>query len=164
MKIKHLPLNSEVTDSATGLRGRLVHLQFELNDIRFYNFQPRGLNPEDGQPVRRFWVVPSRVLKAPAEIESEIPLEVLGTKATDDASGFTGTVTAITLHPSGCVHVLIQPAGTLAKTGSAIAAEDFDLRRVSGPAIPKLTPKEIAAEEKRAPSPSPCGRPGPGSL
>lgn len=165
MKIKHYPLNTDVTDSATGLLGRLIHLQLELGDIRFYNFQPRGLNPKDGQPVGRFWLVPSRILNAAPEIEREIPVEVLGTDVTDDASGFTGTATALTLHPSGCVHISVQPRGSLAETGGRIEVCDFDIRRVSGPAIPKLTEPQRAQAERTNPSPSVNNaRPGPRSL
>jgi hypothetical protein len=164
MKIKHYPLNSKVTDSATGLSGSLVHLSIELGNVRFYNFQPRGLNPEDGQPVARFWVMPERIQNPPGEIETELPVEAIGTEVTDDASGFTGKAISLTLHPSGCVHIVVQPAGKLAKTGAKVEACDFDIRRVSGPAIPVLTPAARAESEYRNPSPSHCDRTGPRSL
>lgn len=164
MKIEHLPLNVDVTDTATGLTGRLVHLNIETGDQRYYNFQPRGLNPETGQPAKRIWLAPARIKDLPPPVVTELPVEVLGTKVTDDASGFTGKAVAITLHPSGCVHVLIQPSGALAKTGDAIESCDFDIRRVSGPAIPKLTDDQLAESERRHPSPSGSSRCGPRDL
>lgn len=164
MKIKHYPLNTDVTDSATGLLGRLVHLIIETGDVRHYNFQPRGLNPKTGQPVDRFWIQPCRILNVDSAVERELPVEVIGTEVTDDASGFTGKAISVILHPSGCVHVGVQPAGKLGETGGKIDSCDFDIRRISGPAVPKFTPEELAREERRAPSPSGHGRAGPRSL
>lgn len=153
-----------ITDSATGLSGMLTHFQAELGGNRYYNFQPSGLNPEDGQPVKRLWLTEDRMTNAPTAKMVDLPLEVLGTEVADAASGFRGKATSVTLHSSGCVHVHVQPEGRLAKTGAAIESCDFDIRRLSGPAIPQLTEEQIERSEKKNPSPSATERAGPRAL
>jgi hypothetical protein len=152
-----LKLGVQVTEKSTGLTGMLIHMQVQTNNNRFYNFQPRGLNPETGQPLKRRWC-PSDRFEGGVEIpEKELPLEVLGTHVEDVASGFNGTATALTLHINGCVHVTIQPAGTQPKNGEIICENEFDIRLLKGDAIKPLTADERSASEKEKPSPIESG-------
>lgn len=146
-------LGSIVTDSATGNVGMVTHMQVEIGGARWYAFQPRGLNPETGSPVDSCWVVAERLVGGEDEPEPPMPLNVLGTMVTDEASGFTGIATGICLHISGCVHVSVQPRGKLAKTGAAPKSESFDIRRLVGPAIKPMTKQERAADQLVRPSP-----------
>lgn len=148
-----IELGSMVTEKATGVKGMLTHMQVEINNNRLYLFQPQGINPETGHPVKKIWVVEERLEGGIRIPEPDLPLNVLGTEVTDMATGFTGTAVSLCLHISGCVHIDVQPSGTLAKTGAAIEACDFDIRRLKGNAIPVLTKEEIRVSQKEKPSP-----------
>lgn len=147
-----LKLGSTVADRATELAGMITHVQIDSSMSPYYNFQPKGLNQETGSPIKGAWITEDRI-KGAIFIEIDIPLDVLGTIATDKASGFKGTVTAITMHISGCLHAVLQPKGNK-KDGSAIDAEDFDIRRLKGTKIPKLTEKQVEKQQKKKPSPA----------
>lgn len=149
-------------EKATGLQGMVTHLRIEPDGSQYLSFQPRGLNPETGQPVKSFWVVPGRLIDGERLAVDEFPMDVLGTEVEDDASGFKGTAVALIVHISGCVHVEIQPAGQLAKSGDRITANDFDVRRLRGPAIAPMTAAERAASQAQKPSPAEVERYEPG--
>jgi hypothetical protein len=148
-----IKLGSQVTETATGLPGMVTQMQVEMNQQRYYLFQPRGLNPEDGTPVKRFWCVETRISGGEIIPDVKMPVEVLGTEVEDTASGFAGVATAICLHISGCVHVTVQPKGKLAKTNAAVEAHDFDIRRLKGDAIKPMTETERQADQTAKPSP-----------
>lgn len=141
-----------VKDKASGLKGACTHMQILGTGARWYNFQPAGLNPEDGSPVERSWVTEDR-LEGPTESEPDLPLDAMGTEAEDTITGFKGTITAFIIHLNGCVHVQIQPKGKHPKTGKMIDHHEFDLRMVKGPKIPKLTERERKESERKTPSP-----------
>lgn len=145
-------LGKEVIDTATNRKGMLIHCQIDLNRSAFYNFQPKGLNPKTGAPLKGSWIATSRI-KNGELVDVFLPVEALESIATDKASGFKGTVTAITLHISGCVHMVIQSKGTQ-ENGSSVDSVDFDMRRLSGSKIPKLTEKQIQKDQKKKPSPA----------
>jgi len=153
-------LGTLVKDSATGLKGMLTHLQVEMDGLMHYLFQPKGLNPENGHPVPKLWLVDSRIENGELT-HVQLPTEVLGTEVEDIASGFKGTAISLVLHVSGCVHVNVQPKGVLAKTGGPIEPMDFDIRRLKGNRIPKLTEEAREKDQKKKPSPggygAPCG-------
>jgi len=148
-----IELGSIVFEKATGSKGMVTHMQVEINNNRLYLFQPQGINPETGHPVKKIWVVEERLEGGTRIPEPDLPLNVLGTQVTDIATGFTGTAVSLCLHISGCVHVDVQPSGKLEKTGAAIEFCDFDIRRLKGDAIPVLTKEEIQASQKEKPSP-----------
>lgn len=153
--MKIIPLGTIVMDSATGRKGMLTHLQVEQDGRQhYYAFQPNGLHAETGQPIISIWLLADRVSYRGAWEDVDLPLSALGSKATDEASGFTGTIISLTLHLSGCVHVMIQPTGKL-NTGDIIAAADFDIRRLSGKAIAALSKEQRSSSEKATPSPAP---------
>lgn len=152
MNIETYKLGHLITDSATLLKGMLTHMQIDSGRSRVYSFQPKGVDPETGASSKRTWITEDRI-KNGIKVAVDLPMEVLGTTAYDKASGFKGMITAITLHPSGCVHAVIQPKGTQ-KNGSVIAAEDFDIRMLSGSKIPKLDEEQFKKETKKKPSPT----------
>lgn len=155
--MKIIELGTIVTDTASGLKGMLTHLQIAQDRHQFYSFQPRGLHSETGDPVTGQWITEPRVKRPYSTVEVDIPLSVLGTECTDEASGFTGVITEITLHISGCIHVWIQPEGKN-KKGEMAKGYDFDIRRCKGKAITALSKTERKAQEKSRPSPSPTER------
>lgn len=142
------------TDTASGIDGMITHLHVEQDGRAQYCLQPKGLNPEDGQPLRRIWTIGERLNGATPNHTASLPLEVLGTEVTDEASGFSGTATALQLHISGCLHVVVQPKGRHPKNNGMIECCDFDIRRLSGKAIKKLTEAEREADQAQRPSPS----------
>lgn len=150
-----IKLGTPIKDKATGLDGMLIHMIVQTDGSRFYNFQPRGLNPENGQPVKRKWITADRVIGGIEIPEVDLPLNVLGTQVEDMASGFNGTAIAITLHINGCVHIDVQPKGIQKKTGDAMESHNFDIRLLKGKAIKALSDSERAKSEKENPSPTP---------
>ena len=134
----------------------ITHANVDCDHQLHYGFQPRGLNALTNQPLDIVWIPGSRIKNGIKEYV-DMPTNILGTKAEDKASGFKGTIVNITLHTSGCIHAMIQPPG-ITKTGAMIEAADFDIRRLVGPSIPKLTEKEIKEDEKKRPSPIHVGR------
>ena len=158
-----IKLGSQVSETATGLPGMVTHLQIEMNQQRYLLFQPRGLNPETGMPVKSMWVVESRVTGGEIVDEPNLPVQVLGTEVEDTASGYCGVATAICLHISGCVHVTVQPKGKLEKTGAVVEACDFDIRRLKGDASKPMTETERAADQAQKPSPEIVERYQPGA-
>jgi hypothetical protein len=149
-----IKLGTKVTDLPTGQTGLITHLHIEQDGRLQYLLQPNGLNPKDGQPVKRIWTVPERLKGATADHRVELPLEVLGTKVKDTASGFSGIATAIQLHISGCLHVVVQPQGVLKESGERIEPFDFDIRRLEGKAIKQMTEEERDRDQVKRPSPS----------
>jgi len=151
-------LGKMVTDKASELEGMLTHAQFSEGGEIAYLFQPKGLNPEDGQPVKSMWLIGENRIKGGTKTDLPIPLELIGTVATDKATGFKGKIIHLTLHISGCLHALIQPRGHVKKTGAMIEPCDFDIRRLSGRKIPKLTASQLKKSQKKKPSPAPVPR------
>lgn len=140
-------------DSVTGLKGMLTHMQLDTSEQVWYNFQPNGLNPKTKEPVDSFWIDPARVSNCISTTAS-LPLEILGTEVEDTASGFKGIVINLVYHINGCVHADVQSKGTLPDSGNKINAVNFDVRRLKGKAIKKLSEKEIDSSTKEKPSPS----------
>lgn len=148
-----IKVGSFCTDKATNLRGMVTKMHVELNRAIFYSFQPSGLNPEDGEPLKGMWVSQDRLEGGERIPMPDIPLNVLGTHAKDLATPFEGMITTMCLHISGCVHVGIQPSASHPKTGGPISAYDFDIRRVTGPAIPLMSEQQREADQQKKPSP-----------
>lgn len=151
-----IKLGVPVKDKFTGLNGMLTHYQIFTNDARWYNFQPKGINPENGQPADMLWMTEDRISfasKYDVPEPDNIPYEILGTEVRDTASGFKGIVTSITLHISGCVHANVQPKGMNKKTNQIITSCDFDVRRLEGKFIKKMTPKKREEDQRVRPSP-----------
>lgn len=149
-----------VVDVATGLAGMVTHANWSLNHVVQYAFQPSGLSPEDGQPVKRSWMEIERLDGAAGRplvyqvlTMDDVPLQVLGTQVEDKATGFAGMAISLTLHMSGCVHVIVQPKAVVAKTGAPVESSDFDIRRLKGVAIPELTEEQVDEDRKAKPSP-----------
>lgn len=159
-----IKLGTPIKDKATGMDGMAIHMQIQTNGNRFYNFQPRGLNTETGQALKRFWVAPDRIEGGIEIPEADLPVEVLGTQVEDMASGFCGMATAITLHINGCVHCSVQPATLQPKTGEVVKEDDFDIRLLKGPAIKPLDEAALASSQKRNPSPCAMDACGPRAL
>lgn len=153
-----LKLGTSVKDKATGISGSLVHLiQFE-NGTRFYNFQPRGLQKKSGDPAKKFYVVPDRIIGGVEVPDVDLHLEVLGTEVEDSSSGFKGVATSVTLHLNGCLHFEVQPAG-LTEEGNKYATHDFDMRSLVGVAIKPCTEEQHDKSLKEKPSPCLVGEP-----
>lgn len=148
-------LGTMVTDKATKLKGMLTHLRIHTGRECVYLFQPHGLNPETGHPLKTLMVSGDRIGGGKQVDDSFIPYDVLGTEVEDTASGFKGTAVSLTVHLSGCVHVTIQPAAKVKRTNEAVEELDIDIRRCKGPKVPKLTKAERKRDESDKPSPAP---------
>lgn len=156
--MKIIPLRTKAKDIATGFKGMLTHLFVGMDRVQKYALQPHMLTSDTRQPVKPYWL-PSEQLKHDGElVEQELPLDVIGTQVTDEASGFSGMCIGLTLHSSGCVHIDIQPSGTT-KEGARVEVENFDIRRCTGPALKKLSEPKRQESERRNPSPSPLASP-----
>jgi hypothetical protein len=147
-----LKLGTIVTDNVTGTKGMLTLLNIDMGDNVNYSFQPSALNPETQVPVDTFWITGNRVVGG-EECKHDLPMKVLGTQVKDKATGFSGTAISLYLHLNGCIHVDVKPKGTLKKTGESVAAQNFDLRRLEGAAVPVLTEKQLEKSKKETPSP-----------
>lgn len=150
--IKILKLGVMVTDKVSNIEGMLTHLTVDMEHNLMYIFQPKGLNPKTKQPVDRIWINSSRIIGA-QEIEVDLPIDIIGTKAEDIATGFDGTIVSLDYHINGCVHVDIKPEGVLEESGNTIDSCNFDIRRIRGEAIKPLDEKELAKSIKEKPSP-----------
>lgn len=148
-----IELGSKATDSATGIKGMVTHMQIEMGGNRYYSFQPKGLDTKTGEPAKPMWLVGQRLTNANIVPDDTWPLDVLGTDVEDDASGFKGVAVSMVLHINGCVHFNVQPKG-LQENGSPIQTENFDIRRLKGKAVKKLTKEALVTSKKVTPSPA----------
>lgn len=146
-----LKLGTIVKDKVSDVKGMLTHYIIDMSKNENYIFQPKGLNPQDGQPLKSTWLDGARIVDG-EQADVQLPLEILGTEAKDKASGYKGTIIALTLHINGCVHASLKAKGKN-PDGSTIDAVDIDIRRLKGDAIKQLTPKELKESEKTKPSP-----------
>jgi len=154
MKLNLLKLGSKAKDVATGLSGMVILIEVGMDKRPYYRFQPKGLD-EAGQPITSTWVVEDRLKGDEREREDvDVPVNVLGSQVEDTATGFKGTAIGLFLHMSGCVHVLIQPAGKVKKTGAPIAPVNFDILRLKGNEVAVLTKAEVKQSHQEKPSPT----------
>lgn len=77
---------------------------------------------------------------------------MLGTLVQDKATSFRGIAINLLLHLNGCVHVVVKPKGKL-QNNESIASGNFDLRRLKGSAIPKLSKKQLQDSKLEEPGP-----------
>ena len=152
MKIRLLKLGTIVKDTPTGVKGMLTIASMDMDKNINYIFQPCSLNPTTGQPSDRIQVVENRIKGGEYE-EIDLPVQILGTIVEDKATNFRGTAVCLDYHISGCVHFDVKPAGLIKKTGCTIDAYNFDIRRLVGAEIPKLTEEKLEESKKSTPSP-----------
>lgn len=146
-----LKLGTMVSDIATGIKGMLTHYVIDMSENENYVFQPHSLDL-DGQPTKPVWLDEKRIKGAVKE-NINLPLEILGTNATDRATGYKGMIIMLTYHENGCVHGTLKAKGTNSQ-GSSIDTVDIDIRRLEGPAIKKMTEKQRKDSKIKKPSPS----------
>ena len=143
------------TDIASGLTVTVTHWFIDLNHNFTYLTQPKGVNPEDGQPLEKVYLCGARLQHSRKDlVDVEIPIEILGSQVEDKATGFKGMGVELIQHINGCFHVVIQPKGVVEKTKQPIRQKEFDIRGCKGPKIPKLTEEQKEKSEKKNPSPS----------
>jgi hypothetical protein len=154
VKIKVLKLSTVCRDKATELTGTLTHWSCDLSRSIHYLFQPKGLD-DFGRPVKKICLEAQRLeVKASDYEEVEVPFEILETRVTNNASGFTGMAVRFVYHINGCFHVCIQPKGICQKTKVPFEPDEFDLRECTGEMITKLSKKALAESKKINPSPT----------
>ncbi len=157
MKLTVFKLREQNTDTATGASGMLTHMIIDKDGKTRYLLQPRAVNPKTGHPVEKIHLEPDRLEDQTKTEEIDIPMEVLGSTVTDDASGISGYALSFVRHPNGCFHVHIQPSGVIEKTREPIKPIDVDFRQVSGEKVPKMTEAEKEVSRKEKPSPASIG-------
>lgn len=152
-KIKVIKLGTFCKDKATELSGMLTHWVYNMGGHVSYIFQPRGLD-EEGQPVNRLYLEADRLeVSEKCFEEVQVPVEILGSKVSDKASGFTGMAISFVRHINGCFHVVIQPKGMNKRNNSPIEKNDFDLRSCEGKMITKMSEEELVKSKIETPSP-----------
>ena len=126
--IEIVKIGTRVTDRATELTGVITHVTIDMNRSPRYHIQPRVISKLTGHPVSGVWISEQRMTPGALPKETvELPLGLLGTFVADVVSGMRGYVVGIKLHPLGCVHVLIQPAG-LTLDGQTVGVYECDHR------------------------------------
>jgi hypothetical protein len=150
-----LKLGTNVKDKSTNQDGMLTLMQVEQNENVYYFFQPRGVSPKTGEPLEGRWIVDSSIEEGVTVIPPYLPVDILGSHAKDNASGYEGVITSLRLHINGCVHVSLQSQQILEETGTVPLSVDFDIRRLSGEKIDTMTEEE--KEESQIKNPSPVG-------
>jgi hypothetical protein len=63
---------------------------------------------KNGETADGTWLVEAR-LEGEQIQRPSLPLEVLGTKVSEQHTKFTGTAISLALHHTGCVHFNLQP-------------------------------------------------------
>jgi hypothetical protein len=150
-----IKLGTNVKDRSTNQEGMLTLMQVEQNENIYYYFQPRGTSPKTGEPLEGRWIVDSSIEGGVTVVPPYLPVDILGSHAKDNASGYEGVITSLRLHINGCVHVSLQSQQILEETGTVPLSVDFDIRRLSGEKIDKMTEEEL--EESKIARPSPIG-------
>ncbi len=154
MEKKVIKLGTVCIDKATELKGTLTHWVINMEGYINYLFQPKGLN-EEGQPMDPIYLGVKRLDVKESDFETvEVPFDIIGTKVTDKASGFSGMAVEFVRYLNGCFHVSIQPKGINPTTKITIQKRDFDLRSCTGKKIVELSKPKLAESKKRAPSPT----------
>ena len=154
MKIKVYKLRSFVTDTGTNMEGMLTHsAHFQDGSVR-YGFQPKGLDQETKEPLKKFFLESARVADSKPPIEEiELPIEILGTIVTDEASGFTGKAIQLIRHTHRCNHVIIQ-SQKKTKSGNPVDPHDFNIIQLTREAIKPMTEEEKNEISQKKPSPT----------
>jgi hypothetical protein len=145
--VEVIKLGTAVTDRASGISGVITLASVDLGCAVRYYLQPRKSSLATGHPAPGLWLSPQRLSsdgRVPT-VHLELPLGVLGNFVEDTLSEMKGMVIAIHVHLQGCVHVIIQPAGTTIDD-VAIGLYECDYRRI------KDVPGHPAADK---PSPMP---------
>jgi hypothetical protein len=153
-----IKFNSFVTDSATGFKGIVDMLHFEIGGELTYRFQPSGLNPKSKEPLEHIWVKEGRLIGGERIPMPNYPLEVLNTEVEDIGTTFKGTAVSMAVHSTGCVHFNVQAKGKT-EDGNAIKVQNFSILRLKGKAIKQLSETEAAKEREEKPSPGHCSMP-----
>lgn len=133
---------------ATGIKGAIIMIDFQSENTIHYLIQPKGLDSK-GEPFKPIWTL-SNLVKCKETEELDVPVEILRTKVKDKITGFSGLATSITYHISGCIHVTI----TAKSSDNSLSAYECSITRCEGPAIKKMTEKEIKKERAERPSPA----------
>ena len=153
-KIRTIILSTVCKDRATELQGTVTHWVCDMGLRIDYIFQPKGLN-EEGQPLPFISLEAERLdVNDDMFEEVDVPVEILGSQITDNASGFAGMTVGFVRHVNGCFHGVIQPKGILAKTKMPVKKGEFDLRQCSGKMIAKMSKKDLAKSKEEKPSPT----------
>ena len=153
MQVKALKLGVSCSDSVTGLQGMLTHWQYEQDGRIRYLFQPRLLSEDNGLPVPKITLASDRIRADETLWEQvDVPAGLLGQKVKDKASGFEGTVTALTRHINGCFHASLQSPQLI--KGRLVPGYDLDLRQLeNAEQLLNQTPEEITESKVAKPSP-----------
>jgi hypothetical protein len=150
MNIKKLGVT--VTDNASSIKGILTIFSLDMGGGKLYGFQPAGLNPSTKEPISQFWLSENRISDSEM-VDIDIPVHVLGSQVEDSTTKFKGMAIQLYYHLNGCVHIEVKPKGIIKETGESIKAVEFDIRRLKGIMIKKLSEKELVVSRKEKPSP-----------
>ena len=154
MKVKMFELHQKCRDKVLKRKITLTHAYITgTGAIQYYGAAPFGQNGESLTPLDGYPVFPDRIEGADKITSVDVPVELIGTKVTDMASGIKGTATEIVIHPGGCVHVRMVPDG-VTKDKNPPHGFEVDIRRLESPLLTKLSEEARKASEKKTPSPA----------
>lgn len=159
MIIDAIGLGSVGTNKATGRTGTITQIRTDARgEPRWYAITVKGLDPETKQAKLPKWSDASLVV--PAKPDSVVPYElpdgVLGNKAVDKITGYSGMVVGFVLHHHGCIHVVLQSDAVL-KNGNDVDWHEANVLDCQGKGFErfkKMTDAEVRVLEKVKPSPS----------
>jgi hypothetical protein len=109
-------------------------------------FQPHGVNRKTARPLKSIKIDPYR-LRPLHWVQIDMPMDILGTEATDMSSGLKGTIVAIAQMPEKRVSVLIQPKGVRDEDWEVAPGIEVDIARCSGPVLDELRIARQVAEQ-----------------
>jgi hypothetical protein len=148
-KVKMLKLGVNIKSLIGGDEGHLTtFMVMEDKSVR-YIFQPNAIIDNKLAP-NRCAMETEFDLKQVEVLSVELPIEILGTVATDKFSKMTGVITQICVYMNGCIHIWLQPNG-ITKEGQLIDAANFSILDVEGPKITEKTIHSINTEKKLRP-------------
>lgn len=152
MKLEVLELGTIVEDTISQTKGMLTHRVVTSGPQIEYIYQPSGLNPKTGIPVKTIWLPKGRIIGGVVET-LDIPIDLIGTEAEDIATGYKGLIAGLTYHIGNCLHVSIATPGICKDTGAVYDSLECDIRRVRGQKITEMNKPERKAAQIKTPSP-----------
>lgn len=145
-KIRLLTTGTKCTDSPTGMKGTITHIEILKEGVTEYLFRPEGLNPETSLPLESFPVEVWRLNVTDSDFEErEIPIEDIGKVFKDKVTTYVGTVVATVIHLNGCLHYVLQAQG-INKSKNRIQKIEVDPRSCEGAKVAPGAPPSPEGE------------------
>jgi hypothetical protein len=145
-----ITLGTKATDAITGFTGTAISTTFFLHGCVYTRLQPTGLI--DGKiPATEYFNQQSLLENSPIAVDADTEaIAMLGKKATDNTSGFSGVVMSFTTYLYGAPRVALKTKGLF--EGKPIEPQDFDLGDLQFETATALAHKGGPGEVARRPA------------